>query len=290
LSSELNRVAFSAQLQSSDVQWKTWGRSREAWSKGVAQYAQASQEEFLAVLKLETLAQKFPPLPANGLSADLANANGLYGQLLSRAQNEIPELKIESFIDVAQTYPSTSLRQQAAVELELKDETQFGGALSFLASNQSSSLDSISLPDDSPQATDSGLASKKAELTPLKSRPPNYPWQARRKGIEGFVKLEFSVDAEGKVRDVEVLDAMPEGVFEKAASKAISKWTFVENEHSTARFHQVFDFELQDLERGPPRSRPCALTGSRTCGIISPAVFVVWVNETTRDTDKNSVN
>src|SRR5262245_17375646 len=47
---------------------------------------------------------------------------------------------------------------------------------------------------------------------PLERRNPEYPHAALRRGIEGSVLLEFSVDAGGHVVAPRVIDATPPGV------------------------------------------------------------------------------
>jgi protein TonB len=54
---------------------------------------------------------------------------------------------------------------------------------------------------------------------------PAYPDSARRAGIEGTVELEVSVDAAGKVTDVEVVRGLPLGLSE-AAADAVRHWTW----------------------------------------------------------------
>lgn len=82
-------------------------------------------------------------------------------------------------------------------------------------------------------------------LAPLRSVPPSYPRRAQRRNIEGWVKLEFTVDAEGRVSDVVVLDAEPEGFFERDAKRAISRWLFkVPKGHQTSRLTQTMEFKL----------------------------------------------
>jgi TonB family protein len=61
---------------------------------------------------------------------------------------------------------------------------------------------------------------------PLKRGNPKYPHTAFRKGIEGSVLLEFSVDADGHVVAPRVVDATPPGVFERAALDAVSEWSY----------------------------------------------------------------
>jgi len=55
---------------------------------------------------------------------------------------------------------------------------------------------------------------------------PRYPHAAFRKGIEGSVLLEFSVDAGGRVVAPRVVDATPTGIFERSALEAVSEWTY----------------------------------------------------------------
>lgn len=54
---------------------------------------------------------------------------------------------------------------------------------------------------------------------------PAYPEAARRAGIEGTVELEVSIDASGKVTDVEVARGLPFGLSE-AAVDAVRRWTW----------------------------------------------------------------
>ena len=53
-----------------------------------------------------------------------------------------------------------------------------------------------------------------------------YPRRALQQGIEGYVDLRFDVSAIGKTENIQVLNAKPSGVFEKAAIKAAQKWRF----------------------------------------------------------------
>lgn len=60
----------------------------------------------------------------------------------------------------------------------------------------------------------------------LNKVPPQYPDAAKKRRTEGWVDLRFMVSAAGKVEDIEVLAAEPSGVFERAAERAVQRWTF----------------------------------------------------------------
>jgi TonB family protein len=62
-----------------------------------------------------------------------------------------------------------------------------------------------------------------ATLTRVKGIELDYPEGALRRNIEGWVELSYGVTPEGKVTKVKVLDATPAGVFEAAATRAISR-------------------------------------------------------------------
>lgn len=63
-------------------------------------------------------------------------------------------------------------------------------------------------------------------LQTLVRLPASYPMRARRLGIEGWVKLEFIVTREGRVRDIKVVAAEPTGVFESSVTRSVSQYRF----------------------------------------------------------------
>jgi TonB family protein len=62
-----------------------------------------------------------------------------------------------------------------------------------------------------------------ASLTRVKGIELDYPAEALRKNIEGWVELSFVVTAEGKVTKIAVLNSSPAGMFDAAAAKALSR-------------------------------------------------------------------
>lgn len=55
---------------------------------------------------------------------------------------------------------------------------------------------------------------------------PVYPFRARRRGIEGAVKIRFFVTPSGQVTGLEIVKAEPVGFFEAAVRQTVSKWHF----------------------------------------------------------------
>ena len=55
---------------------------------------------------------------------------------------------------------------------------------------------------------------------------PEYPRDLLARGVEGYVVLAYDVTADGRVETPEVVVAVPEGVFDKAALDAVARWRF----------------------------------------------------------------
>jgi TonB family protein len=70
-----------------------------------------------------------------------------------------------------------------------------------------------------PQVTTTGLTHRAYV-------PPEYPREAFRRGQEGWVDVELTVDASGRVLGAEVIASQPRGLFERAALRAVRQWQF----------------------------------------------------------------
>ncbi|CAE6498703.1 MAG TPA: energy transducer TonB [Nitrosomonas nitrosa] len=53
-----------------------------------------------------------------------------------------------------------------------------------------------------------------------------YPPAAKKKGIKGYVVLSVLVDTDGSVKQIQVLESSPSGVFDDAALQGVRSWQF----------------------------------------------------------------
>jgi protein TonB len=61
---------------------------------------------------------------------------------------------------------------------------------------------------------------------PLNDVSPDYPRYALQRGIEGHVKLAFTINRAGAVENIRVIEASPQNVFEREARRAAVRWRF----------------------------------------------------------------
>ncbi len=64
------------------------------------------------------------------------------------------------------------------------------------------------------------------DIIPLVRINPDYPPRALSRGIEGYVIVQFTITATGMVKDVIVVEARPEGMFDQAAVRAVERWRY----------------------------------------------------------------
>ena len=63
-------------------------------------------------------------------------------------------------------------------------------------------------------------------LNRTKYAAPKYPRAAQRRGQSGWVDIVFTVAMDGSVKDIEVINSSPDGVFDNSAIRAVEKWAF----------------------------------------------------------------
>jgi protein TonB len=90
------------------------------------------------------------------------------------------------------------------------------------------------------------------DIIPVVVIRPMYPRDAAISGIEGWVKVEFTITEVGTVKEPRVIDADPARIFNREAIRAILKWKFkprvIDGVAVERRATQVIDFSLDDAE------------------------------------------
>jgi protein TonB len=85
------------------------------------------------------------------------------------------------------------------------------------------------VPDSTPPQGLNGLfeiGEIDGPLTALTRTPPLYPYRAKRMGIEGWVKVRFIVNENGRTEDIRIIEARPEDTFDKSVLQCVSSWRF----------------------------------------------------------------
>jgi protein TonB len=77
-----------------------------------------------------------------------------------------------------------------------------------------------------PSAEAAPVAVASRDLEAIATPDPAYPPEAFRARVEGWVEVEFTVDAQGAATDVAVVASEPRGVFDAAASEAVAAWRY----------------------------------------------------------------
>lgn len=78
----------------------------------------------------------------------------------------------------------------------------------------------------------------------IKKVPPEFPAEAAKKGISaGSVKAKVFIEPDGKVSEVEIVEAEPKRVFDRAVKAALMEWKFEAGEKTTHEIKLVFKNE-----------------------------------------------
>lgn len=64
------------------------------------------------------------------------------------------------------------------------------------------------------------------DAQPIVRVEPRYPPAAARDGIEGWVRLRFTIDETGGVTDIEIIESNPRRIFDQEARRALARWRY----------------------------------------------------------------
>jgi periplasmic protein TonB len=165
----------------------------------------------------------------------------------SLAQNRLVEPADDSakfyLIQLQQTeleHPATRFAQKALTARLLEEARGFVSRQDLTAARRwlaeardtGASAESIAAVEQEILTSQDDSAKPKVAATPaiplkkLRNVNPEYPAEARKRGVSGWVELSVTVQPDGSVGQVTVLNAEPHDVFDKAAAAAASQWRY----------------------------------------------------------------
>ena len=151
-----------------------------------------------------------------------------------------------------------ALRTEYSAQESIVKQTQSSLVLAALLATgftASAAAQELSIPCD--DLEEKALAESKADeverisaftpATPLKRVDPKYPSQAIRKGREGWVRLSYVIDEEGRVKDPVVEDFFGSPSFKRSALSAVKKWQYnpaIKDGEPTQQCHQAVQMDF----------------------------------------------
>lgn len=226
-------------------------RRADAENRTLAPPGDNAMEYYLAVLAQEpqndravsALIDLFP-LGATQAEAEIADRNMDEAQrivdLLDRANPDSYSVsRLKSKLNAARTQIQREEERRLAQEAEATRRAQ-ANAEPTPAPTPSQPVASTTRPATTPEPTTTPPPATTPAPEPEPAKPvlpsrdavlvrtvrPGYPPKAARARQEGWVEVQFTVGADGKVSDVRVVRGDPARVFDREAIRAVQQWEF----------------------------------------------------------------
>lgn len=131
---------------------------------------------------------------------------------------------------LARTAFDTRVLDEARGALRLQD---YAGARRWLVEARAAGADpasigavdtALSAAQDEAQRASSYVSA--SSITRTRYVAPQFPLDARQRGIDGWVDLQFVVNTDGSVGELTIVGAQPVGIFEQAALDAVRHWRY----------------------------------------------------------------
>nr|WP_319392598.1 energy transducer TonB [uncultured Desulfobacter sp.] len=135
-------------------------------------------------------------------------------------KKKTPPPKAQPKKQVAKPRVNRQITRSLSLPFEVNPRLPQGPATISVPEVMSTSLDSLSLDT----LFDTGDLDQ--PLTVISRVPPVYPFRAKAKGIEGWVSVEFTVNEQGRVQDIKIIDAEPEKIFDDSVMQCVGAWRF----------------------------------------------------------------
>ncbi len=132
----------------------------------------------------------------------------------------MPDVTIETrrLIDKPKKPKALKEPEQAMPQQQLVQQKVAASALSVMTPDQLTGNMDLSIGF--------GLQASDGEYLPMTKLAPEYPRRASRRGIEGFVILEYTVTKKGSVKDIIVVESSPSNIFNSAAKRSAKGYKY----------------------------------------------------------------
>ncbi|MBU2712933.1 energy transducer TonB [Zooshikella harenae] len=185
------------------------------------------------------------PLPAVDQPPELPNP---IAESTLKSVTEISSPKVETpKLDLPEITPAVSGNVLAGVQARSapiqKQQVQPVTSPSAVATNLTAT-DRIASP-----SVAIGDLSIGQEVMVLHKATPQYPRRALQRRQEGWVKIRFDVTAQGRATNLQVVEAKPQGMFDRSALESLQHWRFKPkqvNGKAVMRYNmiQVIEYKL----------------------------------------------
>nr|WP_320194218.1 TonB family protein [uncultured Desulfobacter sp.] len=135
-------------------------------------------------------------------------------------KKKTPPPKAQPQKQVAKPRMNRQIVRSLSLPFEVNPRLPQGPATISVPEVMSTSLDNLSLNT----LFDTGDLDQ--PLTVISRIPPVYPFRAKAKAIEGWVSVEFTVNEQGRVEDIKILDAEPKKIFDESVMQCVAAWRF----------------------------------------------------------------
>ena len=230
--------------------------SRQAATAGNAEladhWADAAAESGADPADVAPLHQASQQLRGAAQESSRSRIDALFRQRLAQGQLLEPASDSAKYYleQLAQAEPAgaATLAARTAFETRLLDEAQAAakaqdnaGARHWLAEAQAAGAaapaiaaveaELSAVPPSAPcsaacRGAADGAYVSATTLTRTRYVPPQFPSSAREKGMEGWVDVQFLVNADGTVGEAAIVGAQPVGIFEQSALEAVRRWRY----------------------------------------------------------------